>query len=163
VRADVPEVKWFTATSWQGGGLVVDRLDEVAPGEYRTTQPIPLDGDWKTMIRLHTGRTLSALPVYLPADPAIPVPGIPVRDELTRAFGPEQQLLQRERKTGVAGWLWAAGYGVVLAIALAFLGALVWGVRRVSSAPGRPAEREHVQQQRKRHRGHQQREPAPQQ
>jgi hypothetical protein len=86
-----------------------------------------------------------------------------VRDELTRAFGPEQRLLQRERKTGVAGWLWAAGYGVVLAIALAFLGALVWGVRRVSSAPGRPAEHEHVQQQRQRHRAHQQREPAPQQ
>ncbi|MBE2316126.1 hypothetical protein DVA67_009070 [Solirubrobacter sp. CPCC 204708] len=162
VRADPQDANWFTSTSWQGGGLVVDRLEQVAPGEYRTTQPIPLDGDWKTMIRLHSGRTLSALPVYLPADPAIPVHEIPVRPEITRDFGPEQQLLQRERKTDVAGWLWGTGYGVVLAIALAFLVALVWGVHRVSTA-GRTPEREHVDQQRQRHRAHQHREPAPQQ
>ena len=31
------------------------------------------------MIRLHSGDTLSALPLYLPADPAIPVAGIPAQ------------------------------------------------------------------------------------
>ena len=36
---------------------------------------------------------------------------------MERAFGPEQKLLQRERKTA-AGWLWGAAYGMVLAIAL---------------------------------------------
>lgn len=162
VRTDLPQdPNWLTSTSWQGGGLVVDRLERVGPGEYRTTEPIPMDGEWKTMIRLHYGRTLSALPIYLPEDPAIPVEGIPVRADFTRDFGPEQQLLQRERKTDVAGWLWAAAYSVVLAIALAFLVALAWGVHRVSA--GRPAEREHVDQQRDRHRAHQHREPAPQQ
>lgn len=164
VRTDLPQdPNWLTATSWQGGGLVVDRLERVGPGEYRTTQPIPMDGDWKTMIRLHYGRTLSALPVYLPADPAIPVEAIPVRADFTRAFGPEQQLLQRERKTGVAGWLWATGYAVVLAIALAFLVALAWGVHRVSRSPGRPAERQHVDKERHGHRADQHREPAAQQ
>ena len=169
VRATCEDANWFTATAWQGGGLVVDRLEEVAPGEYRTTQPIPLDGEWKTMIRLQSGRTLSALPVYLPGDPAIPVEGIPAAPAFTRDFGPEQQLLQRERKTGVAGWLWAVAYGVVLAIALAFLAALAWGVHRVSLAPGRTspsrwaAEREHVDEQRDGDRADQQREPAPQQ
>lgn len=169
VRADVEDANWFTATAWQGGGLVVNRLERVGPGEYRTTEPIPMDGEWKTMLRLHSGRTLSALPIYLPADPAIPVEGIPVQAQMTRDFGPEQQLLQRERKTGVAGWLWAVAYGVVLAIALAFLVALVWGVHRVSVAPGRrsasrwPAEREHVDEQRERDRGDQEREPAAQQ
>ncbi|MDA0181120.1 hypothetical protein OJ997_12510 [Solirubrobacter phytolaccae] len=163
VRTDLPQDPiWLTSTSWQGGGLVVDRLERVGPDEYRTTEPIPMDGEWKTMIRLHYGRTLSALPIYLPADPAIPVEGIPARAETTRDFGPEQQLLQRERKTDVAGWLWAVAYGVVLAIALAFLAALAWGVHRVS-ATGRPAEREHVDQQRQGHRSHQHREPATQQ
>lgn len=170
LRADLPEdPKWLTATAWQGGGLVVNRLERVGPGEYRTTEPIPLDGEWKTMIRLHDGRTLSALPIYLPADPAIPLEGIPVRAELTREFGPEQQLLQRERKQDVAGWLWGTGYALVLAIALAFLVALAWGVHRVSVAPGRTsasrwsAEREDVDQQREGHRADEHREPATQQ
>ena len=103
-----------------------------APGVYRTTEPIPLTGEWKTMIRLHTGNALTALPIYLPADPAIPVEGIPAAPQIERPFGPEQQLLQRERKTDVAGWLWAVAYGIVLAIALGFLALLAWGVHRVS-------------------------------
>ena len=92
-----------------------------------------MTGEWKTMIRLHKGNTLSALPVYLPADPAIPVEGIPAAAQFERSFGPEQQLLQRERKADVAGWLWAVAYGVVLAIALGFLVLLAWGVHRVSA------------------------------
>ena len=140
------DAHWLAAISWQGGGLVVDRLERTAPGVYRTTEPLPVTGEWKTMIRLHTGNTLSALPIYLPADPAIPVEGIPAEAQFERPFGPEQQLLQRERKADVAGWLWAVAYGVVLAIALGFLALLAWGVHRVSgteaSRPRRAFERE---------------------
>jgi hypothetical protein len=32
---------------------------------------VPVDGDWKTLLRLHDGRTLAATPVFLPADAAI--------------------------------------------------------------------------------------------
>ncbi len=92
-----------------------------------------MTGEWKTMIRLHRGNALTALPIYLPADPAIPVKGIPAEAQFERAFGPEQQLLQRERKADVAGWLWAVAYGVVLAIALGFLALLAWGVHRVAT------------------------------
>jgi hypothetical protein len=134
-RDAADDANWLTATSWQGGGLVVDRLERVSPGVYRTTAPMPLDGDWKTMIRLHAGDALTALPVYLPADPAIPVEGVAARPELERAFGDEVKLLQRERKTDVAGWLWGVAYAAVLAIALAFLAALIWGVHRVSREP----------------------------
>jgi hypothetical protein len=130
-RDGADDAYWFTATSWQGGGLVVDRLQRVAPGVYRSG-PLPTEGDWKTMLRLHSGNALTALPIYLPADPAIPVKGIPARAEMQRPFGPEQKLLQRERKTA-ATWLWALAYGVVLIIALGFLFALVWGVHRVSA------------------------------
>jgi hypothetical protein len=159
VRVDPPtgadDANWLTATAWQGGGLVVDRLERTAPGVYRSTRPLPLDGDWKTMIRLHSGNALTALPVYLPADPAIPVAGVPARPQVERAFGNEQKVLQRERKTA-AGWLWGTAYGIVLLIALGFLATLAWGVHRVSvlrdepraarftSAARRPAEREHV-------------------
>jgi hypothetical protein len=130
-RDGAENANWLTATSWQGGGLVVDPLRRAGEGVYRTTQRVPVDGEWKTMLRLHAGYALTALPVYLPADPAIPVRGIPARASMERAFGPEQKLLQRERKTA-AGWLWGAAYGVVLVLALAFLAALAWGVHRVS-------------------------------
>src|SRR3954453_23444767 len=90
------------------------------------------------MLRLHAGNALTALPIYLPRDAAIPVKEIPAGPQLQRAFGPEQKLLQRERKTA-AGWLWAAAYGVVLAIALAFLVALVVGVHRVSAPDRAPS------------------------
>jgi hypothetical protein len=133
--AGADDAYWLAAISWQGGGLVVDRLERTAPGVYRTTEPLPVTGEWKTMIRLHTGNALSALPIYLPADPAIPVEGIPAEARMERPFGPEQQLLQRERKADVAGWLWATGYGVVLAISLGFLALLAWGVHRVSAPP----------------------------
>jgi hypothetical protein len=153
--AGADDANWLTATAWQGGGLVVDRLERTAPGVYRGTQPLPLDGDWKTMIRLHQGNALTALPVYLPADPAIPVAGVPARPQVERAFANEQKLLQRERKTA-AGWLWGTAYGIVLLIALGFLASLAWGVHRVSvlgneprsprftSSARRPAEHEHV-------------------
>jgi hypothetical protein len=137
-RSGADDAYWLAAISWQGGGLVVDRLERTAPGVYRTTEPLPVTGEWKTMIRLHTDNALSALPIYLPADPAIPVEGIPAQQRLERPFGPEQQLLQRERKAEVAGWLWATGYAVVLAIALGFLALLAWGVHRVAAAPEPP-------------------------
>src|SRR5688500_8200727 len=48
---------WFNATAWQGqeGRSVVTELKPVSPGVYRTAAPIPLYGDWKTTLRLHTG------------------------------------------------------------------------------------------------------------
>ena len=124
--------KWLTITSWQGGGLHVDRLEKVSPGVYRTTEPMPLHADWKTLVRLHKGTDLTASPVFLPEDPAIPAKEIPAQSGAARAFVPEIDLLQRELKDDKPGWLWAAAIGVVLAIYLAFLGALAWGVARLS-------------------------------
>jgi hypothetical protein len=132
---------WLTATAWQGDGLVVDRLERVGDGVYRSTRRLPLHGDWKTMIRLHDGQTLAAVPVYLPEDPAIPAPAVPALRRFERPFGAEIDILQRERKDGVAGWLWATASAVVLALYVLFLAALAWGVGRLARAPretGRP-------------------------
>jgi len=129
--------KWFTVTAWQGGGrLVVDRLERVSEGVYRTTKPIPVHGSWKANVRLHKGNSIAALPIYAPRDTAIPVAGIAARARFERAFQSDKKLLQREAKTQ-EGWITSAGYGTVLAIALALIALLAWGIRRVGVTAGR--------------------------
>jgi hypothetical protein len=123
---------WVTATAWQGGSLHVDRLRRVSPGVYRTNEPVPLSGDWKALVRVHRGRQLIGAPIRLPGDPAIPAKAVPApRHGEARAFTRDTEILQREQKAGVAGWLKVAAPLVVLALALAFAAALAWGVARV--------------------------------
>jgi hypothetical protein len=124
--------KWLTITSWQGGGLHVDRLEKVSPGVYRTTEPMPLYPDWKTLVRLHKGTDLTAVPVYLPEDPAISAPEIPAAPRMERPFVAEIDLLQRELKDDRPAWLWASAITVVMTLYAVFLGALAWGVGRLS-------------------------------
>jgi hypothetical protein len=128
---------WLTATAWQGRGrLVVDRLQRVSEGVYRTTQPVPVHGSWKTIIRLHKGNKLLGLPVYAPRDRGIPVAGIDAPPRFERAFQSDHKLLQREAKTREAAITYGA-YGTVLAIALALIGLLAWGIHRVGVTAGR--------------------------
>src|SRR4051794_21781833 len=97
---------WLNVTAWQGGGLVVDELAPEGDGVYRTTEPIPVSGDWKATIRLQRGREILGMPIYMPNDPAIPwAPGVPAKTHFTRSFVADHQLLQREQKPGVPGWL----------------------------------------------------------
>jgi hypothetical protein len=124
--------EWLTATAWQGDGFVVDRLRKVAPGRYRTTEPIPVHGNWKALIRLHNGNSLTAVPVFLPRDQAIPAKEVPARAQFTRTFVADHQILQREQKAA-ASWLTIAAYLVVVAIALSLLALLVWGLHRLAS------------------------------
>jgi hypothetical protein len=137
----VADANWLTVTAWQGGGrLVVDRLRALGDGVYATTQPIPVGGSWKTMIRFQRGRDLASIPVALPADSAIPVPEVPARAAATRAFQPDRHVLQRERRQDVPSWLWGAAGLVVLGITSALLLVLGWGLvrlaRRGSEAAG---------------------------
>ncbi len=127
------DAEWLTALSWQGGGLVVDHLEQVEPGVYRTTEPIPVYGNWKSLIRLHDTDSQTALPIYLPEDSAIPAPEVPAEASFTREFVPDMEILQREQKTA-DGWLWTLAYLVVLAITLAYLAMVAWGLRRLASA-----------------------------
>ncbi|HET9164032.1 MAG TPA: hypothetical protein VFN89_11420 [Solirubrobacterales bacterium] len=131
--------EWFDVTAWQGGGLVVDPLKGVAPGVYRTTEPIPVYGNWKAMVRLHEGNSLTALPIYLPRDAAIPVGEVPAPAHFTRTFGNEHELLQREQKGG-SPLLVAIAYSTVAAITLSLLALLAWALHRLSVGV-RPAPR----------------------
>ena len=126
------DAKWLTATAWQGGGLVVDRLERTGNGRYRSTQPIPLHGNWKALIRLHSGRSLTAMPVYLPEDLAIPAREVQAPPRFERAFIADNEILQREQK-GTTPWLGALGYSAVLGIALGLLSLLAWGLHRLAS------------------------------
>jgi hypothetical protein len=125
--------------AWQGGGLVVDPLQRVGPGTYRTTEPIPVGGNWKTMVRLHSGSSLTAAPIFLPRDAAIPAPEVPARAAFTRGFVDETQLLQRE-KTGGSPALVAVAYATVACIALSLLALLAWSLHRLAFPP-RPGPR----------------------
>jgi hypothetical protein len=125
----VDDPSWVQITAWQGQGLVVQPLERTGPGAYRTTAPVPIDRDWKTMLRLHDGRVLTAVPIYLPADAAIPAQEIRADDGMTRPATPEKSLLQRERKNAPA-WLWNTAALVVLGCTLVLIAALSWGVAR---------------------------------
>ena len=139
-RAAADDARWLTATAWQGGGLVVDPLKRTREGVYRTTEPIPVHGDWKAMVRLQTGRTIAAVPIYLPPDKAIPAAGVKAPKQFTRGFEVDKQILQRETKKGVPGWIKVAAPLVVLAIALALVAALSSGLARIGrdEGPRRP-------------------------
>jgi hypothetical protein len=131
------DAEWFDVTAWQGGGLVVEPLTQVAPGRYRTTDPVPVHGNWKTMIRFENGNSLTALPIYLPRDAAIPVGEIPALSSFTRSFRDEHKLLQREQ-TGGAPIVVALAYAVVLGIALGLLALIAWGLHRLSFGAAPP-------------------------
>ena len=139
--------EWMTATSWQGGGLIVNRMRRVAPGVYRTTHALPIYGNWKTLIRLSTGRALRAVPVYLPADPQIPAPAVPARDRVVREFVSDGTILQREARGGAL----AAVIPAYLLLALIFCGeftALTWGLMRLRQVTAPASKRDEPRFQR---------------
>lgn len=123
-------------TAWQGGGLVLEPLVPAGePGAYTTERPVPVGGSWKTLVRVARGNTLSAAPIYLPEDPAIPAEGVPAAASFERELVADHLILQREQKDA-AGWLTAAAYLVVAAIALALLVLIVWALHRLALAAG---------------------------
>ena len=97
---------WVSMLGWQGGianqrGQVVDDLEKVGPGHYRITQPVPVSGIWKTLLRLHDGKTLTAVPIYLAGDPGIGAKEVPAEASMTRPFVAEITILQRERNPDI--------------------------------------------------------------
>jgi hypothetical protein len=131
------KAQWLTVTAWQGGGLVVDRLHRVGDGVYRTTQPIPVYGKWKATLRVENGRAVVAVPIFLPADAAIPAKGVPATAHFTRPFVSDKSVLQREARSGSTAVAIPA-YLVLLAIVVAWLISLGFGLRRLQRTAGEP-------------------------
>lgn len=134
--SDNPE--WVSILAWQGGlanhrGLVIDNLERLGPGHYRSTQPIPAWGSWKTLLRVHDARLLTAVPIYLAADPGIGAKEVPALASTTRPFVQEVTILQRERNPDTPEVLWTVGGLVVLGCTLILIGALTWGAGRLNN------------------------------
>jgi hypothetical protein len=129
---------WVQGITWQHKShLVAERLHRVSEGVYRTATPLQITGGAKSLVRIQRGTTTASVPVRLPADPAIPVKAIPARASVDRAFVHDPELLQRERKPGVPGWLWTAASSAVLVLVLTILGTLCWAMLRVARPPSR--------------------------
>ena len=137
----VDDPRWVTAIAWQGGEkLHLEHLSESAPGVYETSEPLPVDGSWKALIRVHQDDALLGLPIFLPEDPAIPAREVPATATFERPFVDETEILQRELKDDVPGSLAVVAYLIVGAIVLALIVLLGWVLRRLGGAgePGRP-------------------------
>ena len=98
------DAEWFQASAWQGGGLELADMEATGtPGEFRSSEPVPVGGHWKTLLRLHRGEEMMALPIFLPADPGIDAAEIPAVDR-TAPFESERVYLLRETHPG-NGWM----------------------------------------------------------
>ena len=140
--SDDPE--WVTILSWQGGlandhGLAIDRLQKISEGHYRSTQPIPVYGSWKTLLRVQDGTTMTGVPIFLPADPGIGAPETPALTSSTRRFTQELTILQRERNQNHPSWLFNVASLVVLFCTLVLIAALSWGAGRINGTETRSA------------------------
>ena len=120
---------WLNVTSWQGGGSHVADLEPAAPGTYRT-ESFPITGEWKSLIRLHRGDSIVAVPLYLPEDPAIPAQEVPAERSFTRDFVLDKKILLREAKE-TPPWMSWVGYSVLGMIVVIWVAILAWGAARM--------------------------------
>ena len=128
---------WVHILSWQGGskdvrGVVSDQLRRTGPDTWESTKPMPVYGNWKTLLRLQDGRMLAAVPIFLPADAALNAPELPASASFTRDIVPEISILQRERNLDVPAWTWGVANLIVLLCSLAMITALCVTTSRIS-------------------------------
>jgi hypothetical protein len=119
--------------AWQGGNRVSRRLDEIAPGVYRTDGPVPLYGDYKTNVRVQSGRSFVSLPLHLPREPSIPTPGVVRPAHFTATFVSDVAVMQTERRDYVPGWLWTPSALLMLLFCGIFVLGISIGLARVAT------------------------------
>jgi len=127
----------FGVVSWQGGGRVSAKLNEVGPGRYVSDRPLPITGDWKTMVGLQRSDEVMAAPVYFRADPEIDAPAIPALPQRQAAFVRNTTLLLREQHPGPA-WPGVLGYGGLATAALVWTALFAYVAHRISGAGAEP-------------------------
>ena len=159
-RDAAADANWLYVLAWQGGAgskRMVDRLEEVREGVYRSTRPIPLHGTWKVGLRYQRGRARGAVPVRLPADEGIGSDGaqlpasftdvdaatevlrseaagseLPAPGSFSRVFLDDTLIVLRETKGDVPGWVWALGIGLIAVLYMLFIAAVAAGVARIT-------------------------------
>jgi hypothetical protein len=132
------DARWFMVYAFRGGGQEVVPLERVGPGRYRSTAPFPVGDRWNTLIRLHAGRRMLALPISQPYDDAIPAPAVEAEDRFTRSFVADRAVVQRESVDLDPGAERVA-YGLSAVLSAVMVWALVAGLRRLQrTGPARP-------------------------
>jgi hypothetical protein len=129
------DAEWVDGLAWQGNGLIVRHMKHVGGGTWTTTRPLPLYGHWKTMLRVHKGRSMLSAGLYLRADPAIPYKGLRAANGSTQTMVYDQHFLQLERKPDTPTYLWTPAVAIVLLALGGFLGLLAIGVGRLGRPP----------------------------
>ena len=152
---------WLYILAWQGGPgtkRIVDRLEPLGDGVYRSTEPIPLYGTWKSGLRLASGRERGAVPLRLPADDALEGAGLTLptsfdREQaevlrssagaelrapasFERPFLDDGTIILREAKADVPGWLWTAAIALIFSIYALFITGLSMGIARLGRSGG---------------------------
>ncbi|MDQ4144568.1 MAG: hypothetical protein M3198_12660 [Actinomycetota bacterium] len=130
-------LEWVKMTSWQGGGSYVEDLIEVEEGVYTTLKPVPVHGEWKTLLRIHGGNSIVAVPIFLPEDPGIPAPEVPAKARFSRDFMSDKQIVLREAKDVDSSLTFAAS-GVLALLVAGWILSLAWGLRRIGPPTRRP-------------------------
>ena len=133
ITVDEPEVvegaNWFEVFAWQGGSLERSALRRVdGTNEWRSAEPIPYGGSWKTMVRLANGTEMVAAPVSFPADEEIDAEAIPLVPERPVTMARDTRLLMREARAGDTTAALVA-YVALGAFALLWLTLLVLALR----------------------------------
>jgi hypothetical protein len=127
------DADWIQGMAWQGDAhAFTEPLKQVGPGVWATTRPLPVDGTWKSTLRVHRGNVMGSVPVYMPADAALKLPETPASDQFTRAVMMDRVMMQRERRTDVPGYLFAIGSALVALMTVALVLLLGWALLRVA-------------------------------
>ena len=128
---------WVSVLGWQGGlanqrGEVVTNLEKLGPGHYRTTEPVPVWGTWKTLLRRARRKDVGRradLSRWRPRHR---------REGGARAGIDDSAVRRRDHdpaaraQSGHAEVLWTIGGLVVLACTLVLIGGLSWGAGRIN-------------------------------
>jgi hypothetical protein len=104
---------------------------EGKPGEFRSSQPLPITAPWKTLVHLQRNDEMMAAPVFMPADPGVGLELIPAVDRSVD-FALNTEYLLPETRPGDPAVKSAAYFAVFFAIA-------VWvamTIRTASRIPG---------------------------
>jgi hypothetical protein len=122
--------QWFEVLSWQGRTpgrtRQIAQLRATGPGRFAADRPIPVGGNWKSMVRLARGSHLMGMPVYLPPSPQASRAGVPVGAR-SGVMTSDTFLLQREA-TGGPGFIEAVAYAVLAAVVAVWLALVAWAL-----------------------------------
>jgi hypothetical protein len=121
---------WFETDAWQGGGLQLGPLVEVSPGHYRSAQPVPTGGAWKTLIWMAKGDQMMATAVSFPADLEYGQAPVTPRPVQTVHFVASSSWLMREAHSGAA-WPAVLVYITLACMVAVWLALLVIGFASV--------------------------------